>query len=141
MREHILTGDAREYLVMADLTKKGFEVGRMSGKASFDIAVYKDSKLYRVEVKGETDGPRSSGPVGSLSPKGNLRANEFDIVATVYNNGSIKYNRSLFCASTTTTLELTLDDTPSKKTRKDILARAACVAAVAKCDAAVKEGR
>jgi hypothetical protein len=140
--QHILTGDAREYLVMAYLTLLGFEVSRMSGKASYDLAAYKNGKVYRIEVKGKADGPRGTGPVGSLSPRCNLRANEFDIVITVFDEavtrsgincafltGNFRCNRSLLCTSDAVTRELCGDDITSKHTTHRNLKRAAALTA------------
>jgi hypothetical protein len=92
MKNHSI-GAARANRVATDLQTKGFEVFREDGLCSFDIVVHKNGYCARMEVKGFGKRVRAS-----MGPTRKCHAERFDILATVQEDHTIVYQRSIFCA-------------------------------------------
>lgn len=92
MKNHSV-GSIRTSRVSIDLQTKGFEVFKEEGLCSFDIVAHKNGHCARVEVKGfKEDNSRNTGPTRSS------HAERFDVLATVREDCTIVYQRSIFCA-------------------------------------------
>jgi hypothetical protein len=79
-------GAIGELIVAADLLKKGYHVFRScSPSCPCDLAILKDEKLFRVEVKTTQYSRPNSGD--SLRKKYEAKGNTFDVFAHVSKDG------------------------------------------------------
>ena len=91
-REGNLKGAEREALVVAELSRLGFETFTGNGNTTFDIVAVKHGLCLRIEVKGVagSGGKSFSGPTGCLSTSGgNPCCKYFDILVRVGENDEL----------------------------------------------------
>jgi hypothetical protein len=127
MRDKVLKGGLHEAQVLADLMQRGFEVFHgFTGKESCDLVAKKHNSTLCIEVKGEnchgTKNQPPKGPVASLKQSEDCR--NFDVLAFVFDNGQIQYNRSCLHQLNKASADLPLSTEVSKKTNKKWLLRA-----------------
>jgi PD-(D/E)XK endonuclease len=84
-------GALNELIVSVDLINRQFHVFRaLSPNAPFDLAVYKDGKLLRIEV---TKGQKSAS-TGTISFPAHVK-DKYDVLAIVFHDNTILYEPSI----------------------------------------------
>jgi hypothetical protein len=126
-KEGNLKGIEREALVIAELSRKGFETFKALGATSCDLIALKLGVCLRIEVKGiHTRGTWRRGPITSEGRgKGHPDCRKFDVLAQVDDDNKIvHYTRSAICKVSDLVLELTKDnESYDRKVRNDVRER------------------
>lgn len=127
-REGNLKGAEREALVVAELSRLGFETFTGNGNTTCDIIAVKHGLCLRIEVKGTsgTGGKGFSGPFSGLPNcnGGNPDCRLCDILIRVGEQGEIYMQRSILHSINKASAELPLREEINSRTTKKNLRRA-----------------